>query len=202
MADTKISGLPVSDYIDGTEELVMADGEANYRTKTSDLNGGLLVVLQSNYTLSNSASVQKLFNSSTNGALTLITGIYSFESILYLTSMSGTSGNGAFSIAGTATLARQIMIATGIDSSTPAKVAAFGGAAVQGGSAFSTNTVPAAAGTAMAVYVKGMFDVTSGGTIIPSIALANAAAAVVNAGSFFRCKRINPTATAKLGDWS
>lgn len=204
MPDTKISGLTAATFLDGTEELPLAQAGANEKATVSQVMAGAYVVLQSKYTLTSQTAAQKLFNSTTNGAITLPTGIYHFDAGIYITSMSATSGNGAFNLlgAGTATLARQLMLATGGDSTTPATAAARGGAAVIGGSAFTTNTVTAATGTAMAVHITGVFDVTVTGTIIPSIALQTAAAAVVNAGSFFRCRRIGPTATATLGNWS
>lgn len=204
MVDTAISGLTAATFLDGGEVLPLAQGSANEKATVSQVIGGAYCVLQSNYTLTSTTTAQKLFNSSTNGALTLGTGIYLFDCLIYLTSMSATSGNGAFSIlgAGTATLARQLMHATGADSTTPGTVGAQGGASIVGGNAFSTNTVTAATGTAMAAHIRGTFDVTSAGTIIPSIALQTAAAAVVNAGSYIRLHRIGPTATATLGNWS
>ena len=202
MADAKISALSASTYLDGAEELPIAQAGANEKATVSQVLGGAYVVLQSNYTLTSQTAAQKLFNSSTNGAVTLATGIYEFDALIYITSMSATSGNGAFSFAGTATLARQLMIATGVDSTTPATAATQSGAGVVGASAFTTNTVLAATGTAMTAHIRGTIDVTATGTVIPSMSQVTAAAAVVNAGSFIRFRRIGPTATATLGNWS
>jgi hypothetical protein len=49
-------------------------------------------VLQANYTLTSITTAQKLFNWSTNGALSLAAGTYRFTCSLLLTSMSATSG--------------------------------------------------------------------------------------------------------------
>lgn len=40
---------------------------------------------------------------------------------------------------------------------------------------------------ALRASIHGTFEITTAGTIIPSIALDAAAAAVVNAGSYFEC---------------
>src|SRR5690606_10972430 len=73
--------------------------------------------LDADYTLTSQTAAQKLFNTTANGALTLTTGVYRFESLLFLTSMSATSGNADLSIlgAGTATLAGQSQATTGRD---------------------------------------------------------------------------------------
>lgn len=153
--------------------------------------------LQADYTLTSTTSVQKLFNASANGALTLPTGLFEFDAILYLTSMDTTSGNGSFSLlgAGTATLARILYGVWGMDASTPLVVNTRSGVGAIT-EATAAAMITASAGTGLFAHVAGQFDVTVTGTIIPSIGLANAAAAVVKAGSHFRCQRIGATATA------
>lgn len=49
--------------------------------------------------------------------------------------------------------------------------------------------------------IHGTFEITTAGTIIPSIALDVAAAAIVNAGSYFECIYLGPAA-ALGGSWS
>ena len=49
--------------------------------------------------------------------------------------------------------------------------------------------------------IHGTFEITTAGTTITSIALDVAAAAVVNAGSYFECIYLGPTA-ALGGSWS
>ena len=62
--------------------------------------------------------------------------------------------------------------------------------------------VPTSAGTSapLRASIHGTFEITTAGTIIPSIALDVAAAAVVVAGSFFECIYIGPAAA--LGGFS
>lgn len=157
--------------------------------------------LQADYTLTSTTTTQRLFNWSANGALTLATGTYRFEMNLRIDTMSATSGNATISLGGTATVARFLGHSVGVDTGTPGSPAATSmqssitpsiGAAV----------VTAGTGTALNVLIFGGFDVTAAGTIIPSIGLTTASAAVVKAGSGFRCYRLGPTATATGGAWS
>jgi len=159
--------------------------------------------LTANYTLTSTTAAQKLFNFSTNGALTLATGRYRFNCMIYLLSMSATSGNGAFHLlgAGTATVANIMYQVIGLDNSTPLIVGA------RGGSASITQNSPAGmvtvgTGAGLVADIDGIFNVTGSGTIIPSIALLTAAAAIVQSGSYFECIRIGDTGSNTLGGWS
>jgi hypothetical protein len=153
------------------------------------------------YTLANSAAVQKLFNGSANGAVTLPVGSYWFECEASLSAMSATSGNAAFSIAnGTGTAANFLFNWSAIDDAAGAAGAWQSGMAV-------TSATPAAMATAtvnttLQFIVRGTFEVSVAGTFIPSIQLANAAAAVVAIGSFFRCYRLGAATDTAIGNWS
>lgn len=160
-------------------------------------------VLTSDYTLANAGSQQKAFNWSGNGALTLPTGYYRFNAMLYVTGMSATSGNLAFAIkgGGTATIANIFYHGVGIDDANPLT------AGTQTGS-FSTTDGSAAsivtAGTpaALGVNITGVFNITVTGTIIPSITLVTASAATMKAGSFFVCEYIGATGSNTSSGWS
>ena len=157
--------------------------------------------LTADYTLTSQTAAQKLFNFSANGALTLSTGRYLFRAIIYLTGMSATSGNAAFSFAGTATLANILYHVTGIDNSSPLNAGTRTGSASVT-SASVASMVSAATGTGMVAIIEGMVNVTVTGTVIPSIALVTAAAAIVKAGSFFECIRVGDTGSNTQGSWS
>lgn len=160
-------------------------------------------VLASDYVLTSSTSAQKLFNWTSNGALALDAGIYLFQCTVYITDMSATSGNGSFGLlgAGTATLARILQHSHGLDSSTPLLPSPNSGSGNVSG-AWGGGTVTGGTGTGLILTVQGSFDVTVAGTIIPSFALTTAAAAIVKAGSFFRCLRIGATGVQEKGAWS
>ena len=158
-----------------------------------------------NYTLANSTSVQKLFNTTTNGRLTLPTGVYEFESMFAITGMDPTSGNASFDLlgAGTATLAGQLFQTVGVDSTTALSTAANRtGMGVNGANATPANSLAGATGTAMVEQVRGMFKCTVAGTIIPSIALVTAiGTAVVEEGSWLKVRRVADLGTNSRGSW-
>lgn len=186
----------------------LSDDGALTLANNSGANTGMVsaynwIRLANDYTLTSTTSAQKLFNASTNGALTLPTGVYFFESLLYLTTMSATSGNAAFHLlgAGTATLARILYQGVGKDSTTPLATNTHSGAASDTQNSAASILV-VGVGTGMEVSLRGTFDVTTGGTLIPSVALVTAAAAVVKKGSYFKCWRAGDTATNTLGAWT
>jgi hypothetical protein len=149
------------------------------------------------------ASQQKLFNASTNGALTLPIGTYRYEAFLNLDTMSATGGNAAFGIlgAGTATVASYLSQAVGIDGAVGTAAAAS--QSFWTGATSNQPIVTAAANTTLGVTIRGTFRVTAAGTIIPSITLANANAARTRINSYFMCRRIDTSATATTyGPWS
>ena len=160
-------------------------------------------VLQANYTLTSVTTAQKLFNWSTNGALSLAAGTYRFSCSLLLTSMSATSGSAKFDLkgAGSAIFGKMSMQ----DFGSRGTVAVGGTTATSG----TASDVPASGGVlataatsaALRASIHGTFEITTAGTIIPSIALDVAAAAVVNAGSYFECIYLGPAA-ALGGSWS
>ena len=161
------------------------------------------VMANADYTLSNVATEQRLFNNTANGRVFLPTGMYYFDSFLYITGMSATSGNFAFDPigAGTAVADRFGYNAYGIDSSTPLNAATLTGAASVTQQS-PASVVTAATGTGVQVRVSGMFRVTTIGTIIPSATLVTAAAAVLKAGSWFRVEKIGESADDRYGQWT
>lgn len=197
----------------------VADGDLWYNSSTGkfrgrqggvsiDLAGGAAAtaiygVLQANYTLTSVTTTQKLFNWSTNGALSLAAGTYRFSCSLLITSMSTTSGSAKFDLkgAGSAVFGKMSMQ----DFGSRGTVAVGGTTATSG----TASDVPASGGVlataatsaALRASIHGTFEITTAGTIIPSIALDVAAAAVVNAGSYFECIYLGPAA-ALGGSWS
>ena len=163
-------------------------------------------VLQANYLLANSAVNQKLFDWSTNGALSLPSGTYRFSCMFTIASMSATNGNAGFDIlgAGSAIVAKVSYQSIGKETTSgfAASGALTGGSfatsdSASGGTLVTTNTL-----TGMSVLVEGTFDVTTLGTIVPSVILTTAiGTAQVQAGSYFECTRLGPTGVKSSG-WS
>lgn len=184
------------------------DGDALYACTDAGNRGVIpveyIIRADATRTFTSNTNQQAIFTTPANGTLTLETGTYLFEGLIAMTSMSGTSGNGKFSIigAGTATLGAILWRATGQD------VAAEGTAGAQGGgwhviaTQTAANVVTAATGTALCFSVEGTFEVTGAGTIIPSFAQTTAAAAVVSIGSYMKFRRIGSTSMTSVGQWT
>jgi len=153
-------------------------------------------------TFTSNTNQQAIFNSPTNGRLTLETGVYEFECLVSMDTMSATSGNGKFSLlgAGTATLAAILYLTNGIDAALDT-ITAVSGVVEVTSTVAATNMATAAVGTVFTFWVKGTFEVSSGGTLIPSFAQTTAAAAVVKIGSFFKCRRMGSTSLVSVGQW-
>lgn len=154
-------------------------------------------------TFTSNTSQQAIFNSPTNGTLTLETGTYLFEALISMDTMSATSGNGKFSLnsGGTATLGAILYILGGMDAALDT-LTAWSGVTETTATQVATNHSTAATATVTTFFVKGTFEVTAAGSIIPSYALTTAAAAVVKVGSYFRCHRIGSTTAASVGQWT
>lgn len=187
--------------------VIQNDGEIRTKINSSACEGVVessqWVMLTADYTLTSSTAIQKCFNTTTNGTLTLPTGIYYYESWIYVTGTSSTSGNMAFTPlgGGTAVTDRWGHSFTGIDNTNPLNAGTWSG------SGSVTDKSPASAttantGTGQNLNSRGMFRVTTGGTIIPSLQLVTAAAAVVKAGSWFKITRCGSTSESSVGAWT
>jgi hypothetical protein len=152
-------------------------------------------------TLPNDTNENAIFSSPTNGRLTLETGTYLFDMVVGVTTMNAASGNALLDIrgAGTATLNDWLYAVIGKDGTLISVAAVLGTMAVIESTPASMFT----AGTATEMWwiAKGSFTVTVAGTLIPSIDLVTANAAVVAIGSYFSCERIGDTGVVSVGQW-
>lgn len=160
--------------------------------------------LAANYTLTSTTAVQKLFNTTSNGALTLAAGRYEYRGKIYLTTMSATSGNTAFNLlgAGTAVLADHFYSTIGVDAAGGIGVGTKTGGAGIFGTSEPASVVTAGTGTQVFFDVFGSFSLSVGGTIIPSVALVTAAAAVAVAETFIIVEQLNTTGASYGGAWT
>lgn len=184
------------------------DGSVQYFTAVASARQVVtteqFISLTATYTLTSTTAAQKIFNTPTNGTLTVAASTsYFFECMLSLSSMSATSGNFAFQVlgAGTATMTSVAWMAMGADATTLSTATAFSGS-FNATSSGAGDVVTAATNTGAMVLVKGIFRVNAGGTIIPSVALTTAAAAVVGVNSYFRCYPIGTNTVQSVGNWS
>jgi hypothetical protein len=178
------------------------DGTVLYATPTALQRGVIMaeqiILLQSAYTLTSQTAAQKLFNTPTNGQVTLSVGTYEFECFYTLTAMSATSGSYGFALGGTATFT-QFYLASADKRSTlaaPQSVqTSYNVAAITSMALANVNTTGVA-------QISGIINVSASGTIIPQVSLTIAAAAVVGIGSYFRIRPIGSTTVTSVGNWS
>lgn len=155
--------------------------------------------------LSNSAAEQKIFSSPTNGRITVETGCYLFKGVIHVKSMEAlASSNLAFDLvgAGTATCAAWLVHCVGADTNgVGSATATISGTWAVTQQTAVTSVVSGAANPDCWFRISGTFEVTGAGTMIPSVTLASAAAAVVQAGSYLTLERIGSTSVVSIGQW-
>lgn len=205
MADTKFSALSAVTVLANVIQWGVDDGGTSKRLtleQVKDWGTGFWIRQAASRTLTSTTTEQKLFDSVANGTLTLPTGVYYFDCQMYITGMSATSGNLAFDIlgAGTGVLADILYHAIGIDGLAATAAAQTGSTSILGQSVASI--VSAVTATGVSVSIRGSFEVTTAGTIIPSVTLVTAAAATVAAGTYFRCERWGAINAVSQGPWS
>lgn len=203
-----LAGLGARSYVAGTELMLIEDAGTQYQIPASAIVGSSFAMQQAARTLTNTTALQRIFDGSATGTLTLPSGTYVFEGMLYLTGMSATSGNFGFDLrgAGSATLSGSRLLAqvVGVDNNAPFAPLAQNGTWIPGTGGWGANApvLTAGTGTVAVARLQGAFD-TGGGTITPSIALQTAtAAAQVREGSYILIRRVAPNATATVGNWS
>jgi hypothetical protein len=123
---------------------------------------------------------------------------------LNTTSYSSTSGNVKLSIlgAGTATLAGILWQSYGMDAAVDTLTAISGITEIVATQVVA-NLSTASTATVTTFMVKGTFQVTAAGTLIPSVAQTTGAATMVTtAGSYFMLNRIGSTTVTNVGQWT
>jgi hypothetical protein len=187
------------------------DGNTPYFSIAASTRGVMpteqIVVLTGNNTLTSQTAVQPIFDGGggpTNGSVNLPIGTYQFECSFAANTLSTTSGSFGFSLGGGATKTFTYQAMASKATSLTAPAAANSGAMY---STFNTaaNTTLVAANTnpVCTAFIKGTIRVTVAGTIIPQISLGVAAAAVIQAGSYFKVSPLgNVSTVATVGNWA
>lgn len=156
------------------------------------------ITLTSAFTLTSQTAAQKLFNSPTNGAVTLPVGSYFFDCLFTLSALSATSGGFGFALAGTATIAGQLWQTEG----NKAVLATAAGAQNTVNTAANTAIVAASTATVGWAHVWGKVRISAAGTLIPQISQFTAAAAIVGVDSYFRIWNAGINTVQSQGNWS
>jgi hypothetical protein len=178
------------------------DGNVFYGSVAASERGVLVAeqieVLSSTYTLTSQTAAQPLLNATANGAVTLQPGTYEFECFFALSSMSSTSGSYGFALGGTAIFTQ----AWQSFASKPTSLTGTANPALQFNTAAQTALTGNGAGTNGIAFIKGIVRVTAAGTVIPQVSLGVSAAAVVQAGSYFKIAPIGASGVTNVGAWS
>lgn len=178
------------------------DGTVFYSTTANNSRGVspsvYWIALTSTNTLTNSTSIQPLFDGGggpANGEISLPVGTYYFNTMVYVTSLSGNSHTITFTIsAGTATISS--CRGAGIVEDDFASIASMTSTAEQVGTIGSTNS-------SVMFKIDGILRISVAGTIIPKITQAtNSAAASVSADSYFMATCLGSNSSAYVGNWS
>jgi hypothetical protein len=152
------------------------------------------------YTLTSQTALQKLFNSTANGAVAVEANTsYFFQCRFDLSAMSATSGNFGFGFLGTSTIASIAYTANASKSAIGTPTASLLTTAKV---TTSTGLVVANVATTGHVTIQGIIRTTLGGTLIPSVSLGIAAAAIVGINSYFRIVTIGSNTQTNIGPWT
>jgi hypothetical protein len=190
---------------DGAVEM---DADCIYATTDAGNRGYIPVVhiirADAVRTYTSNTSAQSVFDVPTNGTLTLETGTYLFDGMLLWTAMeaAGTSNRNLNMLgAGTATIGSWLWTTMGIDNAASTSLSDLD-------APFHVTNVTAAslatgvAAATLRCFVRGTFEVTAAGTIIPSTTMVVAAASTLSVGSFLRFERIGSTSVTSVGQWT
>lgn len=181
------------------------DGKVGYFSGESSQRGVVdasqFITLTGNYTtVSGSTALQKLFNSPTNGALTVGGNTtYLFECNFELSALSATAGTFSFGFLGTATysLVRYIAIANKTALTVQTASSHTRGTVATAVVITASNTT-----TTGYAFIRGKLIVGNGGTIIPAFAVSQASAVVVQSGSYFTLQPLGSNTVQSVGNWS
>lgn len=185
------------------------DGVVFYGTPTAVQRGVVpvqhFIVLASDYTASNTATAQKVFNSPANGTLTLAASTTYFMEAQYI--ISRTLGTNAqtlgvlFATSGTLTSITYTAEVTDATSNSLSAVNRIYGTAI-------TETVLTAssanANQYITVKISGVVRTNSGGTFTPQFKYSSApgGAPTVLTNSYFRMTPVGNSTVASVGNWS
>jgi hypothetical protein len=180
------------------------DGTCFYNTAITgarQVSVGLQAITQTtSRVLTTSTDAQKIFNATTNGAVTVGSGTYFFECQAAITGMTtGASKNVGFGLTGTAAMTQKWWLIA-----RPANNLDVNAATVMVYSQAFSTVITTTTGSSLAYTAQGKIIVTTSGTVIPSIQVLNnnATAATVANASYFNLYPVGSSVVAFVGNWS
>ena len=199
------------DTVDPTTfNALIDDIEAAMNSQGSSVGANLTLqhyaCLTADYTLTDSATAQKAFNASTNGAITLSASTsYFFEALYLITNTGTTSHTWSTLFAGTATftsIAYRAQARTGITSA--ATLTAVSDAYTTAATALAVTAASTANPEYVIIKLDGIMRINAAGTVIPQVKLSAQAngTQLMLTNSYFRCWPIGSNTVATVGNWS
>jgi hypothetical protein len=200
------SGTSTSTAAAGSMEY---DGVVFYGTATASNRGVLpaeqFIALANDYVANDSASAQKVFDSPTNGAITLdATTTYRFEGVYYISRALGSNSHTLstlFAIGGTLTSITYAADTTSTASNILGTVSRIYGTAA---TAVAVTAASSATNEQITVVIKGMVRTNAAGTFTPQIQYSSApgGAPTILKNSYFRMIPVGTSSVASVGNWS
>lgn len=204
---TLTAGINLTTPAVGTVEY---DGNAFYTTAVASsrqvVNTDQVIVLSADYALTDTASAQKAFNASTNGAVTLAANTtYLFEGLYYITNTGTSAHTWGMAIGGTATFTSAFMRTESITANalTTLATSQMVGATTVATASVVTGSLTSA--TENGIYrVSGTLRVNAGGTVIPQVKLSATTGGTITmkTNSYFRVWPIGSGSVTTVGNWS
>jgi hypothetical protein len=200
------AGTNVSSPLGGCIEY---DGVVFYGDTTASNRGVLqsaqFIALVNDYVANDSSSAQKVFNSPTNGAITLDgSTTYMFEAVYYITRSLGSNSHTLstlFALGGTLTSITYTADTTSTTGNTLGTVSRIygtsaSGVVVTGASTSTTENIT--------VVLRGIVRTNGGGTFTPQIqySAAPGGAPTILKNSYFRIIPVGTNSVASVGNWS
>ncbi len=159
------------------------------------------ITLTGAYTTPNNASLKQLFDVPSGGAFAAGSNkTYFFECVFSLTAMSSSSGSFSFGFGGNAVISSIAYDSIATKGSNQSNQTVVYHSWVTAATAIVITGANTA--TTGVCTIKGKIVIGTGGTLIPSFATSQAAAAVVGVNSFFRIWEAGSNSVQSLGSWS
>lgn len=158
-----------------------------------------IIRINAAYTMAHGTGLKAMFNSPAGGTLTMTGGLYTFEVMGSLSSISATSGTYSFGFLGTAFMPtiKYLTIAN------KGAVTAVTAVMTNVSSSTGTATTAATATTTGQFIARGIMQIgAAGGTVIPALGFSAESSTIVGVDSYFRIAPLGASGLVSVGNWS
>jgi hypothetical protein len=184
------------------------DGAVGYLTPTTNrgvLSSQHFITQTSNYTASDSASAQQVFNSTTSGAIALsATKTYLFDAVYYITRSAGSTSRTLSTLFNTTSALTGISYIAETTSTTGNSLGAV--SRIYGTGVTATVVTGASTSTTenITVVLRGIIRTNGATTFTPQIQFSAVAggAPTILSGSYFRLQSLGSSSVTYVGNWS